>query len=166
MAEKLGFLDQMLWGKWADRAAINRNAEDLSNVEADVTALRTLVQRQAAEITQLRAMFMGMVEVLHQRGSLDETELESAVKAAFLKLSPPPPEPKPSASDPYRGIATSEPTAEAIEAAKALLATAQKHHFGKRFDDARAVYQQIIDQYADTKQAATARQQLENLRKA
>jgi len=165
MAEKLGFLDQMLWGKWADRAAINRNAEDLSNVEADVTALRTLVQRQAAEITQLRAMFMGMVEVLHQRGHLDEGELESAVKAAFLKLSPPPPEPKPGPTDPYRGT-TSEPSAEAIEAAKALLATAQKHHFGKRFDDARAVYQQIIDQYADTKQAATARQQLENLRKA
>ena len=44
-----------------------------------------------------------------------------------------------------------------------LLADAQKHHFGKRFDEARAIYQQIIERYADTKQAATAQQQLENL---
>jgi hypothetical protein len=56
------------------------------------------------------------------------------------------------------------PTADDIEAAKALLATAQKHHFAKRFADARELYTQIVDRFGATKQAATARQQIENLR--
>lgn len=165
MAEKLGLLNQWLFGQWADRATINRNAEELSAVGADLDALRAVVQRQAQEIVQLRAMFLGMVEVLREKVQLDEAELERAVKAALAALSPPPPEPK-QPSDPYRGIAAGDPSAEDVAAAKALLADAQKHHFGKRFDEARAIYQQIIERYADTKQAVTARQQLDNLKKA
>ena len=59
-----------------------------------------------------------------------------------------------------------EPTPDEIAAAKALMKTAQDHHFGKRFAEARDVYQEVIDKYGTTKQAATARQQLDNLKKA
>jgi hypothetical protein len=59
-----------------------------------------------------------------------------------------------------------EPSAEEIEAAKAMLASAEFHHFAKRFGDARVLYGQIVDRYPATKQAATARQQLDNLRGA
>jgi hypothetical protein len=165
MAEKLGILNQMLFGNWAERSAINRNAEDLSAVEADVGELRKAVQRQAQELLHLRALFMGVVEILHEKAPFDDAELERAVNAALIKLTPPPKEPPKAATDPYRGTPVDPPTA-AVDAAKALLAQAQQHHFSQRFPEARAVYQQIVDQYANTKQAATARQQLENLRKA
>lgn len=165
MAEKLGLLNQWLFGDWAERATINRNAEALSSVEANLGDLRKVVERQAKEILQLRAMFMGVVEVLHEKAVVDDVELERAVQAAWAKLSPPPPEPKPASTDPYRGT-PGEPSASDIEAAKALLATAQKHHFSRQFQEARAIYQQIVERYSDTKQATVARQQLENLRNA
>jgi hypothetical protein len=165
MAEKLGLLNQWLLGDWAERAAINRNAETLSTVEANLGDLRKLVERQAKELLQLRAMFMGIVEVLQAKSDVDEAELERAVQAAWVKLSPPPPEPKPASTDPYRGIPR-EPSAEENEAANAMLATAQKYHFSKQFKEARAIYQQIVEQHGDTKQGAVARQQLDNLRNA
>jgi TolA-binding protein len=164
MAEKLGILDQMLFGKWADRAAINRHADDLSNVEANLTELRKFMDLQAQEILRLRAMLMGVVEVLHTKAPFDDAELELAIQAAWTKLTAPPPPPQ-QATDPYRNVPV-EASAEDIAAAKALLASAQDHHFSQRFADARTVYQQIIDQHPNTKQAATARQQLANLRKA
>jgi hypothetical protein len=163
MAEKLGILNQALFGKWADRAAINRNAESLQAVEGDMGELRKLVQRQSQEILQLRAMFMGVVEVLHAKAPFDDVELEQAVDAAWAKLNPPPP-PTPTATDPYRGTPVEAPAAD-VEAAKALLASAQQHHFSQRFAEARTIYQQIVDQYGATKQAATAKQQLANLKK-
>jgi hypothetical protein len=49
--------------------------------------------------------------------------------------------------------------------AQALLTTAHDHHFSKRFQDARVIYQQIVEQHGATKQATVARQQLENLSK-
>jgi hypothetical protein len=164
MAQKLGFLNQWLWGDWAERAAINRNAEDLSAVEADVGELRKLVQRQAEEILRLRAMFMGLAELLEEKGQVDDADLGRAVESAWNRLNPRPAEPVPS-TDPYRGMPT-EPSDEDIAAAKGLLAVAQDHHFSRRFQEARAIYQQIVDSHGDTKQAATARQQLENLRRA
>ena len=98
MAKKLGILNQYLFGEWADRAAINRNAEDLSIVEADVTELRKLVQQQAHDILRLRAMFMGVVEVLHTKAPFDDAELEAAVQAAWMSLTEPPPkQPAPAA---------------------------------------------------------------------
>lgn len=36
--------------------------------------------------------------------------------------------------------------------------------FSERFQEARVIYQQIVDEHGGTKQAAIARQQLENLR--
>jgi TolA-binding protein len=168
MAEKLGVLNQWLFGEWADRAAINRNAEELSTVEADLSALRTTVQRQAEEILRLRAMFMGVVEVLREKAPFDHAELEHAVQTAWTKLTTPaakPPPPKAQMTDPYRGT-PSEPTAADIAAAKALLAEAQKHHFSKQFREARALYHQVVDQYTETKEAGIARQQLKNLSNA
>lgn len=122
MAEKLGLLNQWLFGDWAERATINRNAEALSSVEANLGDLRKVMERHAKEILQLRAMLMGVVEVLHEKAVVDDAELERAVQAAWAKLSPPPPEPKPASTDPYRGT-PGEPSEADIEAAKALLET-------------------------------------------
>jgi hypothetical protein len=165
MAEKLGLLNQWLFGDWAERAAINRNAETLSTVESSLGDLREVVASQANEILQLRTMIMGIVGTLHAKGVVDAVELEEAVQAAWAQLSPPPPEPKQASTDPYRGMPR-EPSAEQIEAAQALLAQAQKHHFSKQFQQARAIYSEIVERYGDTKQATVARQQIENLRNA
>jgi hypothetical protein len=164
MAEKLGILNQMLFGQWAERSTINRNAEHLSSVDANVAELRKLVGVQAEEIARLRAMMMGLVEVLQTKATINGAELEDAVDAAWTKISAPPTT-SPTATDPYRNL-PGDPSPEDVAAAKALLASAQDHHFSRRFADAKTVYQRVIDQYGDTKQAATARQQLENLRKA
>lgn len=164
MAEKLGLFNQLLFGNYAERATINRNAEELSLVGADLEKLRKVAERQAEEILQLRAMVMGMVEVLQQKAVIDKTQLEDAMEAAWTKLNPPP-TPPPTSGDPYRGTAGEASPAD-VDAAKTLLAAAQDHHFSRRFPEARAVYQQIVDQYGTTKQAATARDQLKNLRGA
>jgi hypothetical protein len=121
------------------------------------------VLRQAEEILRLRAMFMGLAELLEEKGQVDDAELGRAVESAWNTLNPRPPESMPS-TDPYRGMPR-EPTDEDVAAAKALLAVAQDHHFSRRFQEAKAIYQQIVDSHGDTKQAATARQQLENLRR-
>lgn len=165
MAKKLGILSQALWGQWADRGAINKNAEDLSLVEADVTALRAMVQRQGQEIVQLRALVAGVIDVLQARISLGQAELERAVQEAMAELQPPPPPPPPAQSggSPYRDGVAAPPD---DPAAKALFAKAQDLHFGKWFDEARELYAQVAEQYPGTKQAQAARQQLENLKKA
>lgn len=51
-------MKQMLFGDWAERSTINRNAEHLSSVEANVTELRKVIGLQTEEITRLRAMMM------------------------------------------------------------------------------------------------------------
>jgi hypothetical protein len=101
MAQKLGFFDQLLFGEWADRAAINRHAEDLSRFEVSVSGLQAAMQRQGQEILLLRATIMGLVEVLHTRSPIDEAELQAAWGRL---LSPPPPPVAPSMTDPYRGM--------------------------------------------------------------
>ncbi len=152
-------------GEWFEKSAINRNAEELEHVEANVGELQKTVARQAREIVQLRATILGVVEVLHGKIAFDDTELESAVNEALGRLAPPPPAPKAAPTDPYRGLApASDASAEDVAAAKALLRAAEDHHFAKRFAEARAAYQEIVDKYGGTKQAAVARQQIENLR--
>lgn len=151
-----------MFGEWADRSAINRNAEDLSLVEADLTKLRAAVQQQGQEIVQLRALLAGLIDVLQTRISLDDAELEHAVREAMTELQPPA---KPAAGgSPYRDGGAAPPADD--PAAKVLLAKAQDLHFSKRFDEAREVYKQIVEQYGDTKQAVAARQQVENLKNA
>jgi TolA-binding protein len=167
MAQKLGFLDQLLWGDHADRAAINRNAAELDNVSATVADLRKLVHIQSNEILQLRGILNGLVEVLQQKVSFTDAELEGAVRTALDKLAPPPPPPT-KGYDPYRNLPQPEIEAspEEIAAANALHKKAQDHHFSKRFKEAREVYQEIVDKYGHTGTATHARQQLENLKKA
>jgi hypothetical protein len=109
MAQKIGFFDQLLFGTSADRSAINRNADELSYVGASVTTLHALVQRQAQEILQLRAMVIGLAEVLHARALFDEPELQQAVQASWAQLTAPPPPPPPAATDPYRGMPADVP---------------------------------------------------------
>lgn len=171
MAERLGLFSQWLLGAHAERSTINANADALESVEKRVEGLRGLVERQASEITELRATIMGLAEVLQARVPFESRELERAVRDALDRLEPPPPPPDPArdlappvpyASDPYRGLPTSEHLD--IEAAKKLMRAAEEHHYSKRFAEARAVYQQVVDNFGATKQAAAARLQLENLR--
>jgi len=167
MAKKIGLFDQWFWGPWADRKAINRNADDLESVDAKVTGLMDTVARQGREIVQLQAVVMSLVEVLQSTKTLDDAELEREVKRSLEKLSPPPPEPA-RAGDPYRdGLAPAvePPTPEEVQAASALMASAQRHHFAKDFAQARAVYQDVVTRYGNTKHAAIARRQLDNLSK-
>jgi TolA-binding protein len=169
MAARLGIFSQMMWGEWADRDAINKNADALESVEAGVSSLQKSVARQAQEILRLRAMIEGLVELLQNKVPFDDAELELAVSDAWARLSPPPPAPRkaqePASTDPYRdAVPAGEPTADEIAAAKALLRVAEEHHFSKRFADARTTYQQIVDRHGNTKQAIIARQQIENLR--
>src|SRR5450631_691372 len=118
MAEKLNFFS----GEWAERDAINRNADALESVEASVSDLRTELAHQGKEILRLRAMLMGVVEVLRTRIVVDDAELDHAVSIAWERITPRPPEDK-RPTDPYRGLPAdaAEPTPEEIEAAKQLL---------------------------------------------
>ena len=90
MASRLGLFDQWAFGEWADRNAINANADELTAVEATVDGLRTQLARQQKELVHLRAMLMGVVEVLHAKAPFDDAELDAAVKAAHDKLTAPP----------------------------------------------------------------------------
>lgn len=163
MAQKLGFLNQWLFGSWAERAAINRNADSLSRVELTVHELRVAVQQQGEQLVQLRAVVMGVVELLQLRATFHEAELERAVKTAWTKLTTPPPAAV--TTHPYRGSGD-EPSAADVEAARELMRAAQDHHFSRRFDEARPIYQEIVERFGNTKQAKVARDQLVNLRGA
>lgn len=169
MAQKIGRFD---WrGEWADRDAINRNAETLETVEADVGKLEQRIAKQARDILQLRAIVEGLVDMLQATIGLDEHALDDAVAAALERLAPRPPQPKPPPqppqppTDPYRNLPPELAGAdEDSTAAKELLGVAQEHYFSKRFSKAREIYQDIVRRYGATKQAAIAREQLENLR--
>jgi hypothetical protein len=160
MAKKLGIFNQLFFDKWADRSAINANAEALESVEMDVTALRKVVARQAKEIDHLHALIEGVVEVLHAKLPFDDAELEHAVTAALERRAPPQPAPQP--TDPYRNTPAGSTPDD--PAAAALLRAAQDHHFAKRFAEARAAYKEIVERHAESKQAKIAQQQIENLR--
>jgi len=159
MAEKVGLFGQMLWGQWAERSAINRNAASLETVEGRVADLRDTIEKQNDEIVRLRAMIVGLAEVVKGVAPFDSADLERAVKDAYLQLVPPP---AVTSTDPYRGTPASLP--EDSPVAQELLAQAQKLHYSKQFKEAKAVYEQIVAQHGATKQAATAKTQLANLR--
>lgn len=113
MAQKLG--KPSWWsGQIYERAVIDRNAQDLAEVEVTVGALQAVVQRQEQEILRLRAMLIGLVEVLHTRTPFYDGELDRAAEAAWTLLTgPAAPLPSPAAStDPYRGL-PAEPAAPA-----------------------------------------------------
>jgi hypothetical protein len=62
MAQKVGLLNYWLLGAWADRTAINQNADDLAYVEASVDSLQATVKRQGQEID--RALLVASVDEL------------------------------------------------------------------------------------------------------
>ncbi|MBX3158144.1 MAG: hypothetical protein KF773_19400 [Deltaproteobacteria bacterium] len=167
MAEKVSLFQQWLWGDWADRDIINRNADALEDVELTVGALKKAVARQSEDILRLRTTVSVLLRTLAVHAKITESELEIAIGEEWAKVVPPPKEPpsRKAATDPYRGLpADEEPTPADIEAAKALMRIAEGHHFEKQFAQAREVYQDIVDRYGATKQAAAAARQLENLR--
>lgn len=151
MAEKLGFFTQWLGGTWAERNTINANADALTTVEARVKNLQATAARQAREIIQLRATLMGLADVLQSKVQFDDAELEHRVKAALDRLMP---------------TSKAQTKPGEIDAAQKLLKMAEDHHYAKRFAEARSLYNEIVEKYANTEQAATARQQLDNLRGA
>jgi hypothetical protein len=112
MAQKVSLLDYMVLGAWAERTAINRNAEDLAEVEGTVSSLKAAVLRQGQEILWLRAVLGGLIAVLQEKSPLDNAELERAVQAVWNQLiSPPSPSPAaPTMTDPYRDT-PAQPTA-------------------------------------------------------
>ena len=89
MADKVGLFGQMLWGQWAERAAINRNATSLETVEGQVADLRSTIEKQNDEIIRLRAMSVGLAEAVKGVAPFDGADLERAVKDAYLQLVPP-----------------------------------------------------------------------------
>jgi hypothetical protein len=102
VAQKLTFFHTGT--SWADRDAINANADELDSVETDVGSLRTAMLRQNQEILRLRAMLMAVVEVLHAKAPFDDAELDSAFNAAWTQLTaPPPPIQQSQTGAPYRG---------------------------------------------------------------
>jgi hypothetical protein len=105
MAQQLGIFDQWFGGEWADRQAINRNAYELDYVQGDVTSLQQVVRKQQNEILWLRAMFMGVVEVLHAKAPFDDAELAAAVDRAWSKLNRPPAPPMAATGAPHPGQA-------------------------------------------------------------
>ena len=149
----------MLWGHWAERSVINRNATSLETVEGQVAALRDTIEKQNDEIVRLRAMIVGLAEVVKGVAPFDGADRERAVKDAYLQLAPAPPV---TGTDPYRGIPPDG--SEDSPVAQELLAKAQKLHYSKQFKEAKAIYQQLVAQHGDTKQAAIAKTQLDNLR--
>jgi hypothetical protein len=171
MAQKLDWFSQWWRGEWADRRAINANADALEDVEATVGGMQRRIDRQAKEILRQRAMITGMIELLYAANVFDERALQRSVNAAWTRLTAPPalaPAPSPSraqpvATDPYRGLPASEPVVTDDPDAKALLQVAEEHVFFRRFSDARAVYTDVIARYPDTQQAAVAREHLADL---
>ncbi len=167
MAQKLDWFSQWLGGEWADRRVINANAQALENVEQRLVNMEATVARQDKEIVRLRATIVGLVEILHTTTAFDDRELERAVNTAWERMTAPPePPPTPTATDPYRGTAGAAARAEDDAEAKVLLHAAEDHQFNKRFAQARAIYQDIVARYPDSKQAVVAHRQIENLRGA
>jgi hypothetical protein len=52
-------------------------------------ALQGQVRAQAQEILKLRAMFMGVVELLHAKTPFDDAELQASVMKAYTTLTQP-----------------------------------------------------------------------------
>jgi hypothetical protein len=156
------------FGSWLfrEQEAIDHNAEELTAVEGNLAELQRTVARQAQDILRLRAMLAGLVEVLHDQVKLDPGAVELATNAALERLSPPKKKQRrsPLSGDPYREASGEGPMPEDIAEAKKILHVAEEHHFAKRFGEAREAYQEVVEEYGDTKEAAVARQQIENLK--
>jgi hypothetical protein len=84
MAQRLGPWDGNRFG-----TVINHNADELEDVEGSIETLRLAVVGQRQEILQLRAMVIGLVDVLRSKLALADEELDRAVGAALTALQPP-----------------------------------------------------------------------------
>lgn len=118
MAQKI--LNKWFGGEWQDRAAINANAIELEAVGTDVEILRRLIKQQSQQLLQLRAMFMGVVDVLHAKMPFDDAELERAVTSAWTQLTAPPPPPAQPGGEPYRGHSAPQAPPRMVTCAKCL----------------------------------------------
>jgi hypothetical protein len=85
---QIGLFDQWWGGAWADRNAINQNANELAALEGNTQMLQDLVRRQAQDILRMRAMFAGLVQVLEAKNLVAESELQAAIQATWEQLDP------------------------------------------------------------------------------
>jgi hypothetical protein len=72
----------------------------------------------------------------------------------------------PTEERPKKVAAVAETAAEHSEEAAILLRKAQDHHFDKHFAVAKKLYADVVEQFPRSKQAITARAQMENLKKS
>jgi hypothetical protein len=90
--------------RWNDdfhaRRAINDHADEIDAVETEVETLQRLVKQQADELLMLRALLVGLVEVMRSKGSIDEAELDAQVSKVWEQLTAPPPPVDPNANMP------------------------------------------------------------------
>ncbi|MFT3699140.1 MAG: hypothetical protein QM831_38695 [Kofleriaceae bacterium] len=151
--------------------------DPVATLQASVDDLRNTVTEHSREILHLRAAVDGLTNILCARVShVTREDIDRAIRDALDALSPAIPGATLAAArrardekaigagmpvDPYRGLPTD---AHDDPAAQELLVRAQHLHYAKQFGEARTLYQQIVDHYGPTKQAITARAQLDNLK--
>jgi hypothetical protein len=110
MAQRLGRFDQWVSGEWADRRAINRNADELDAVAIDVSQLQTTIRRQGEELLALRAYVIGLIEVMRVKAPFDDAELDAAVSEAYAEITAPPPPLDPRVNMPKPQVRDDRPT--------------------------------------------------------
>jgi hypothetical protein len=91
MTERVSRWDAFFGNQYADRQAINQNADELDTVQTEIEKLNKLVHRQADDLLLMRAFVIGIVEVLHAKAPFDQAELDAAVSEAYAQLTAPPP---------------------------------------------------------------------------
>jgi hypothetical protein len=84
----LTWFDQWFAGGYADRQAINQNADELATVEGQTQMIGRVVQSHADDILRMRAMFAGLVKVLEARGLVVEDELQAAIGTMWMQMNP------------------------------------------------------------------------------
>jgi hypothetical protein len=94
-----------MMGDWADRDAINRNADELADVEQQQWTLQQTIDKQRGEIIQLRAMVMAVMEILVAANIADNETIQATAQRAYDALVP-----RPSLAIPAGGMHTAPST--------------------------------------------------------
>ena len=91
--KKIGLLENMVLGDYAQNSKINEAADWLASLKTNqrviydqVKRLFDLDRRQEYEIRQLKAMVLALSELLVEKGVADETELSERLHAAMSQV--------------------------------------------------------------------------------
>jgi hypothetical protein len=97
----------------------------VTSMQDQVITLQEVAERQNQKMLHMQAMVEGLLDVLHGKGSIDQAELERAVKSAWIRLTiPQQPPTRQVATDPYRGMpaAASTPSARCSKCGREVVA--------------------------------------------